>query len=92
MIVRKLGKETAKKVLHAMARDPQHFSFIKITENELADLASLYSPTNMPLYYNVYSFRAGVWVVMITDHREWVEVTIINPYDLQDHYTVSNLD
>ena len=92
MFEKKLGVELAQKVLKAFEKDPQHFGFIKISAEELAELVNLYSPASMPLHRDVYSFRAGVWVVMIVVHdRDWVEVTILNPYDVTDHHTTTNL-
>ena len=93
MIGRKLGTEKAKIVLEAMSKDSQHFGFIKITEDELANLESLYSPNRMPFHSNVYSFRAGIWVVIILiQANDWVEITILNPYDVNDNHTITNLD
>ena len=81
----KLGIENARKVLKAISKDKQHFGFIKISEEELADLTSLYSPTNMALGpRDVFSFRAGVWMIVIVVNKDFVEVSILNPYALQE--------
>ena len=91
--VRKLGIENARKVLKAFSKDDQHFGFIQVSEDELADLTSLYSPSKMALgRRDVFSFRAGCWVILIVVHDEdFVEVTIINPYDFQESFTTSDI-
>ena len=82
---KKLGIENARKVLKAISKDKQHFGFIKISEEELADLTSLYSPTHMALGpRDVFSFRAGGWMIVIVVNKELVEVTIINPYAIHE--------
>ena len=83
--VKRLGIENARKVLKAISKDDQHFGFIQISEEELADLTSLYSPSKMALgRRDVFSFRAGGWMIVIVVHEDFVEVTIINPYDFQE--------
>ena len=83
---KKLGAKKAQKVLMAFAANPQHFGFIKITEKELAELESLYSPPWMNHYTDVFSFRAGMWVVMIVDHSNYLEFYLINPYDPKEQF------
>lgn len=90
--VRRLGIENARKVLKAFSKDDQHFGFIQVSEDELADLTSLYSPSKMALgRRDVFSFRAGCWMIVIVVHEEFVEVTIINPYDFQESFTTSDI-
>ena len=90
--VRRLGIENARKVLKAFSKDDQHFGFIQISEEELADLTSLYSPSKMALgRRDVFSFRAGGWMIVIVVHEDFVEVTIINPYDFQESFTTSDI-
>lgn len=89
MLQKKLGLEKAELVLKAFGANQQHFGFIKVKTEELAELPSLYSPNAMPLHRDVYSFRAGAWMVVIVTHEDWVEVTLLNPYDADEHYTTS---
>lgn len=90
--VRRLGIENARKVLKAFSKDDQHFGFIQVSEDELADLTSLYSPSKMALgRRDVFSFRAGGWMIVIVVHEDFVEVTIINPYDFQESFTTSDI-
>ncbi len=90
--VRRLGIENARKVLKAFSKDDQHFGFIQVSEDELADLTSLYSPSKMALgRRDVFSFRAGCWMIVIVVHEDFVEVTIINPYDFQESFTTSDI-
>ena len=89
---KRLGIENARKVLKAFSKDDQHFGFIKVSEDELADLTSLYSPSKMALgSRDVFSFRAGCWMIVIVVHEDFVEVTIINPYDFQESFTTSDI-
>ncbi len=92
MMARKLGDKNALMVIHAFEKNPKHFGFIKTTVKDLSELISLYSPPSMPYHSDVFSFRAGVWMVIIVSHGDWIEVTLANPYDLNEHYTVSSLD
>lgn len=88
MFQRKLGEKKAKQVLDILssAENSKKFGFIKITKEELAELVSLYSPIGMPLHQDVFTFRAGVWMVVIVSRGEYVEVTLLNPYDPQEHF------
>ena len=88
MFQRKLGNEKAEMVLRAFAANQQHFGFIKVKKEELAELTTPFSPSSMPLHQDVYTFRAGVWLVVIVSHTGWVEVTLMNPYDVNEHFTV----
>ena len=88
MLQKKLGIEIAEKVLKIFADNPKHFGFIKIKKEELAEIENIYSPLAMPLCRDVYTFRAGIWVVMIIV-KDWIEVTLLNPYDPNEHYTVA---
>ena len=92
MMTRKLGKENAKKVMKALASDEQHFGFIKAKEEDLAELTSVTVLPNMQYRSDVFTFRAGIWMVIVITHKDWVEVTLVNPYDVTDHFTVSDLD
>ena len=88
MIQRKLGGEKADMVLRAFAANQQHFGFIKIKKEELAELTTPFSPGRMPLHLDVYTFRAGIWLVVIVSHTDYIEVTSMNPYDANEHFTV----
>ena len=87
MMEKKLGKERAEKVINAMKSDKDHFGFIKITTEELADLKSLYIPHGMNYMTNTFCFRAGMWVVMIVDQKSYIMLHLINPADPDDLYT-----
>ena len=88
--VKKLGLENARRVLKAFSKDEQHFGFIKISEEELADLESLYSPPRMALgHRDVFSFRAWCWMIIIVVHEGFVEVTIVNPYDIPNDISMA---
>ena len=87
MMEKKLGKERAEKVINAMKSDKDHFGFIKITTEELADLKSLYIPHGMNYMTNTFCFRAGMWVVMIVDQKSYIMVHLINRADPDDLYT-----
>ena len=91
MMNRKLGNEKAKMVMKALESDDQHFGFIKTKEEDLAELTSVTVLPNMQYRSDVYTFRAGIWMVIIITHTDWVEVTLVNPYDVTDHFTTSNL-
>ena len=87
---RKLGLENARKVLKAFSKDPQHFGFIKVSEEELAELISLYYPPRMANYRDVFSFRAGIWMVVIIV-RDYIAVNLINPYDVNQNFHTSDI-
>lgn len=83
---KRLGIENARKVLKAFANDAEHFGFIRITEDELADLASLYRPFQMvQRRRDLFSFCAGTWMVVIVVQDGYVEVSLINPYDVNEY-------
>lgn len=84
---RRLGTKNAQKVLKAFEENERQFGFIKISEEELADLRSLYTPSGMAVYRNVFSFRAGIWVVMIVDEKDYISVHLINAHDPDEVYT-----
>ena len=89
---KKLGLENARKVMKAFSNDEQHFGFIKTSEEELSELTSLDSPSKMALSKrDVFTFRAGAWMLVIVVHKEFVEVTLINPYDFTDRTTTSDI-
>ena len=79
---RKLGMENAKKVLRAMQQDPKNFGFIKIELEELASLEAPYTPSKMGSQRNVFNFLAGIWMILIIVNPSYVEVTLLNPYDI----------
>ena len=87
---RKLGSNKAALVMKVFCENKQHFGFIKIEPEELAELTTLPSPSRMPLHQDVYSFRAGSWMIIIVDHNEYLQVTILNPYyPDSDNFTTS---
>ena len=88
---RKLGLENARKVLKAFSKDTDHFGFIKVSEKELAELVSLYNPTGMEMLQDVFSFRAGAWMVVIIVQSGYVEVSLINPYDVNENFHTSDI-
>ncbi len=88
---RKLGLENARKVLKAFSKDTLHFGFIKVSETELAGLISLYNPNKMACYRDVFSFRAGMWVIIILVDAEYVDVSLINPYDANMNIHTSDI-
>ena len=88
---KKLGSINAKRVLKALEKDPQHFGFISVSENELAELTSLYNPHKMAIRRDVFSFRAGGWMIVIVVHDSYVDVTIMNPYDLEERFSSSDI-
>ena len=85
---KELGKENAEKVIRAMQRDPNHFGFIKTTAEKLAELKGPMIVTRELPERNKYFFCAGGWVIMIIDHKEYVEVQLHNPYDPTDEVIV----
>lgn len=89
MFQRKLGNEKAEMVLRAFAANQQHFGFIKVKKEKLAELTTPFIPSSMPAYEDVYTFRAGIWLVVIVSRTGWVEVTLMNPYDVNEHFTVT---
>lgn len=88
---KKLGLENAKKVLKAFEKDAQHFGFINVSEKELAELMVMYNPPKMNSRRDVFSFRAGCWVILIVVADSYVEVTCINPYDLEERFSISDI-
>ena len=86
---KKLGYENAKKVLKAFEKDSQHFGFLNVSEKELAELTSMRNPQMMNNRRDVFSFRAGCWVILIVVIDYYIEVSIVNPYDLDEHFTIS---
>ena len=90
---KKLGTENAKKVLTAISKDEMHFGFIQVTEEELAELTSLYNPSKMAMLKDVFSIRAGKWMVVIVVHalKDYVEVKLINPYDVNDNFQTTDI-
>lgn len=89
MLRKKLGEERARKVMAAIQKDEDNFGFIKITIDELKELEALYIPHQMSYRSDVFSFRAGAWVVMIIDHNYYIEIWLINPYDSTDSTNVA---
>ena len=94
---KKLGLENAERVLKAFSKDSQHFGFVKISKEELAELTALPSPSKMALAKrDVFCFRAGIWMIVIIVHEhDYVEVTIVNPYALpyaiDENFTTSDI-
>ena len=95
-MVRKLGKEYVALVRKAFQEKPNNFGFIKISDEELANLEALFVPGYNEYHSDVFSFRAGIWVVQIVTHRgsegRWVEVALINPYDPHEVYTTGAVE
>ncbi len=89
MYQRKLGEEKAERILKAFQKDEQHFGFIKVEKAELSELKNIENLGTMTLYRDVFVFRAGIWVVLILVHAEWIDINLINPYDLNEHYNTS---
>ena len=79
---RTLGMENAKKVLRAMQQDPKNFGFVKISLEELASIEAPYTPSKMGSRRNIYNFLAGNWMILIIVNSSYVEVTLLNPYDI----------
>ena len=90
-IERKLGLENARKVLKAFSKNTQHFGFIKVSETELAELISLYNPPKMANRRDVFCFRDGIWMVVIVVQDGYVEVSLINPYDVNENFHTSDI-
>ena len=91
MLERKLGLKNAAIVLKAMEKDPIHFDFIKgkVSQAELADLTTLYCPAGLAAYLDTFSFRAGIWMVLIINHHEWIDVVLVDPYNLSENWITS---
>lgn len=92
MLQRKLGENNAQKVLKVFENNKRHFGFVKVTAERLSQLTDLYSPSSMQYHGDVFSFRAGTWMIIIVCRTEWVEVTIMNPYDPKECFTATSLD
>lgn len=87
---RKLGLWNAERVLKAFSKDKQHFGFIKVSKEKLSELTSLYDP----VYVNndLFTFKAGNWMIVIVTHPGYVDVTIVNPYAMnEDCFTTRDI-